>query len=152
MADNVILLVKKRQHTEDAEVMDMKETGDKQKSEADEGQHTEDEDLSEPISFLEGAQEGFKMAVQDIFGLKVVRIGDNTTSNEGYNNVHTYNSVPKEVEGPCVHDRFNNFSHEINENDLSFLDGVQKGLKMVYSDVSSDLVIILNQYLGPING
>jgi hypothetical protein len=23
---------------------------------------------------------------------------------------------------------------------------------MVYSDVSSDLVIILNQYLGPING
>jgi hypothetical protein len=148
LPDNVIILVKKRRHTKDTEVLDMKGKADKLKSEADEGKHTEDDHLTEHLGFLEGAQEGFKMAVQDIFGPKVVYIGDNTTSN-GSCNMHSYNSVLKEVEGPCIHDNSNNFS---DENDLCFLDGVQMGLRMVYSDVSSDLLSTLSQYLGPING
>jgi hypothetical protein len=135
--EDIVLVVKKRQYTKDTEISNVKKEGDKRKYAR---KHTfDDDDSTKDLSFLEGAQEGLKMAVQDVFGPTVMCAGDNTSSRRSYS-MQSYNSVPKEVDAPCIYDKSNNSSHEIVENDVSFLEGVQKGLKMVYSDVSSDLV------------
>ncbi len=135
--EDIDLVVKKRQFAKDTEISNVKKEGDTRKYA---GKHTpDDDDSTKDLSFLEGAQEGLKMAVHDIFGPTVMCAGDNTASKGSYT-VHSYNSVPKEVDAPCIYDKSNNTSHESVENDVSFLEGVQRGLKMVYSDVSSDLV------------
>jgi hypothetical protein len=135
-SEDIILLVKNRQYKKDKEVLYMKKEGDKQKSKVGGGKHTCDDDNStNDLSFFEGAQEGFKMALQDMLGPKVMCTG----SSNGSYSVPTYNGVSREVEASCVYDRPINRSHEMIEKDFSFLEGAQKGLKMVYSDVSSDL-------------
>lgn len=135
-SEDIILLVKKRQYKKDEEILYVKKEGDKKKSKVGAGKHaTDDNSSTNDLSFLEGAQEGFKIALQDMFGPKVMCTG----SNNGSYSVPSYSDVSREVEASCVYDRSNNRSHEIIENDFSFLEGAQKGLKMVYSDVSSDL-------------